>query len=325
LCDYFLSKFFFGGLVYKEEDYSVVFFPGATASPKRFRISRRWFRICGCSLLVILLGVVSSFVYFSQKYYYLANDEIELTELRRESKIRKVQAEKIATQVKNLESDMARLGRFEKKLRVITALEDSPQNSAKNWGVGGGSYGLSSYSFTTSLAHESKALANKLSNSLGHLTTQAKIKAISLQELDHFFKDQKSFLQSTPSIWPTRGWVTSGFGYRESPFTGLRENHEGWDIGARSGSAVRATADGMITVAGRERGYGKLIEIDHGYGIVTRYGHNSKNLIKVGSKVKRGQIVALVGNTGRSTGPHLHYEILVNSVPTNPKNYILED
>ena len=308
----------------KEEDYSVVFFPGTTASPKRFRISRRWFRIYGYSALVILLGVVSTFVYFSQKYYYLANDEIELTELRRESKIRKVQAEKIATQMKNLESEMARLGRFEKKLRVITALEDSPQNSEKNWGVGG-SYGLSSYSLTTSLTHESKALANRLSNNLGHLTTQAKIKTISLQELDHFFKNQKSFLQSTPSVWPTRGWVTSGFGYRKSPFTGLREKHEGWDIGARFGSAVRATADGMITVVGRERGYGKLIEIDHGYGVVTRYGHNSKNLIKVGSKVKRGQIVALVGNTGRSTGPHLHYEVLVNGVPANPKNYILED
>ena len=307
-----------------KEDYSIVFFPGTAASPKRFRISRRWFRIYGYSALVILLGVVSTFIYFSQKYYYLANDEIELTELRRESKIRKVQAEKIATQMKNLESEMARLGRFEKKLRVITALEDSPQNSAKSFGVGG-AYGLSSYSFTTSLAHESKALANKLSNNLGHLTTQAKIKAISLQELDHFFKNQKSFLQSTPSIWPTRGWVTSGFGYRKSPFTGLREKHEGWDIGARSGSAVRTTADGTVTVAGRERGYGKLIEIDHGYGVVTRYGHNSKNLTKVGSKVKRGQIVALVGNTGRSTGPHLHYEVLVNSVPANPKNYILED
>ena len=308
----------------KEEDYSVVFFPGATASPKRFRISRRWFRIYGYSALAILLGVVSTFIYFSQKYYYLANDEAELTELRRESKIRKVQAEKIATQMKNLESEMARLGRFEKKLRVITALEDSPQNSEKNWGVGG-SYGLSSFSLTTSLAHESEALANRLSNNLGHLTTQAKIKTISLQELDHFFKNQKSFLQSTPSVWPTRGWVTSGFGYRKSPFTGLREKHEGWDIGARFGSAVRATADGMITVAGRERGYGKLIEIDHGYGVVTRYGHNSKNLIKVGSKVKRGQIVALVGNTGRSTGPHLHYEVLVNGIPANPKNYILED
>ena len=308
----------------EKEDYSLVFFPGATASPKRFRISRHWFRVCGYSALVILLGVVSTFIYFSQKYYYLANDELELTELRRESKIRKIQAEKIATQVKNLESEMARLGRFEKKLRVITSLGDSPQDSEKNWGVGG-SYGLSSYSFTTSIAHESKALANRLSNNLGHLTAQAKIKAISLQELDHFFKSQKSFLQSTPSIWPTRGWITSSFGYRKSPFTGLREMHEGWDIGARTGSAVRATADGTITAAGRERGYGKLIEIDHGYGLVTRYGHNSKNLIKVGSNVKRGQIVALVGNTGRSTGPHLHYEVLVNGVPVNPKNYILED
>ena len=308
----------------KEEDYSVVFFPGSTASPKRFRISSRWFRVSVYFSLVILLGMISTFMYFSQKYYYLASDEVELTELRRESKIRKIQAEKIAAQVKNLESEMARLGRFEEKLRVITALEDSPQNSAKSLGVGG-SYGLSSYSLTTSLAHESKALANRLSNNLGHLTAQAKIKAISLQELDDFFKNQKSFLQSTPSVWPTRGWVTSGFGYRKSPFTGLREKHEGWDIGARTGSAVRATADGMITVAGRERGYGKLIEIDHGYGVVTRYGHNSKNLIKVGSEVKRGQIVALVGNTGRSTGPHLHYEVLVNGVPANPKNYILED
>ena len=307
-----------------KEDYSIVFFPGTAASPKRFRISRRWFRIYGYSALVILLGVVSTFIYFSQKYYYLANDEIELTELRRESKIRKVQAEKIATQMKNLESEMARLGRFEKKLRVITALEDSPQNSEKNLGVGG-SYGLSSYSLTTALTHESKALANRLSNNLGHLTTQAKIKTISLQELDHFFKNQKSFLQSTPSVWPTRGWVTSGFGYRKSPFTGLREKHEGWDIGSRSGSAIRTTADGFVSVAGRERGYGKLVEIDHGYGVVTRYGHNSKNLVKVGSKVKRGQLIALVGNTGRSTGPHLHYEVLLNSVPANPKNYILED
>ena len=307
-----------------KEDYSLVFFPGATASPKRFRLSRRLFRLFGYSLLVVLLGVVSTFIYFSQKYYYLANDEIELTELKRESKIRKVQAEKVAAQVKNFESEMARLGRFEKKLLVITALENSPKNITKSLDVGG-SYGLSSYSLTTSLTHESNALANRLSNNLEHLTTQAKIKAISLQELDHFFKNQKSFLQSTPSVWPTRGWVTSSFGYRKSPFTGLREKHEGWDIGARSGSPVRATADGVISVAGRERGYGKLIEIDHGYGVVTRYGHNSKNMVKVGKKVRRGQIVALVGSTGRSTGPHLHYEVLVNGVPTNPKNYILED
>ena len=166
-----------------EEDYSIVFFPGAAASPRRLRISKRWFRIGGYSALVILLGVVSTLTYFSQRYYYLASDEVELTELRRESKIRKIQAEKIALQVKNFESDMARLGRFEEKLRVITALEDSPQSSAKNWGVGG-SYGLSPSSLETSLAHEAKALANKLSNNLRHLTTQAKIKTVSFQELD---------------------------------------------------------------------------------------------------------------------------------------------
>ena len=307
-----------------KEDYSIVFFPGTTGSPRRFRVSKRWFRIGGYLAGIVIFTVVSTLVYFSQKYHRLGSDEAELTEFRRESKIRKIQAEKIATQVKSIESEMARLGRFEKKLRVITALEDSPQNSEKSWGVGG-SYGLSSSSLSTSLAHESKTLANRLSNNLAHLTTLAKIQTISLQELDHFFKSQKSLLQATPSIWPTRGWVTSGFGHRKSPFTGLREKHEGLDIGTRSGSAIRVTADGMVSVAGRERGYGKLIEVDHGYGVVTRYGHNSKNLVKVGSKVKRGQLIALVGNTGRSTGPHLHYEVLLNGVPANPKNYILED
>ena len=133
-----------------EEDYSVVFFAGSTGSPMRFRVSKRWFRIGAYSALAILIGVVSTFTYFSQKYYYLASDEVELAELRRESKIRKIQAEKIAVQIKNFESEMARLGRFEEKLRVITALEDSPQSSSKKWGVGG-SYGLSSSSLETAL------------------------------------------------------------------------------------------------------------------------------------------------------------------------------
>ncbi len=141
----------------------------------------------------------------------------------------------------------------------------------------------------------------------------------------NFFKNQKSLLSSTPSIWPTRGWVTSGFGFRKSPFTGLREKHEGWDIAARAGSKVRATADGEVVVEGREYGYGNMVEVDHGYGVMTRYGHNSKHLVKVGDRVKRGQVIALVGNTGRSTGPHVHYEVLLHGVPVSPKNYILED
>ena len=115
------------------EDYSIVFFPGATASPKKLRVSKRWFRIGGYLIGIVFFTVFSTLVYFSQKYHRLSSDEAELTELRRESKIRKIQAEKVAAQVKNIESEMARLGRFEKKLRVITALEDSPRNSEKSW------------------------------------------------------------------------------------------------------------------------------------------------------------------------------------------------
>jgi len=311
-----------GGLV--KEYYTIVCFPGATASPKRVQIPKNWFRAGLYTALALLVLITVSSTYLSQRYFQLIDDEIELTELRRASKIRKIQVAKFAQQVKSFESEMTRLERFEKKLRVITALEDSPRAVSKNWGVGG-SYGLSSHSLTTSLANEARSLTDKLSNNLEHLTTQAKIQTISFQELDDFFKNQKSLLSATPSVWPTRGWVTSSFGFRKSPFTGLRERHEGWDIGARTGAAIRATADGLVVVAGREHGYGKMLEIDHGYGLVTRYGHNSKNLAKVGSRVKRGQIIALVGNTGRSTGPHLHYEVLLNGVPMNPKNYILED
>ena len=288
------------------------------------QISERWFRVGAYSALILVISLTASSAFLFHRYFQLVDDEVELTELQRSSKIRKIQVEKFAQQVKNFESEMTRLERFEKKLRVITALEDSPRAASKNWGVGG-SYGLPTRSLTTSLANEAISLADKLSNNLGHLTAQAKIQTISFQALDDFFKNQKSLLLATPSIWPTRGWVTSNFGFRKSPFTGLRERHEGWDIAARSGAAIRSTADGIVTVAGREHGYGKMIEVDHGYGLVTRYGHNSKNLLKAGTRVKRGQIIALVGNTGRSTGPHLHYEVLLNGVPMNPKNYILED
>ena len=306
------------------EYYTLVFFEGTTGSPKRIQVPKRWFRVCAYSVLILVIGITASFTYLSQRYFQSVGDEAELTELRPEAKIRKIQVEKFAQKVKSFESEMTRLERFEKKLRVITALEDSPQSVLKNWGVGG-AYGLSSHSLKTSLEYKAGLLADKLSSNIEIFDQQAKIQVISFQELDNFFKNQQSLLLATPSIWPSRGWVTSGFGYRKSPFTGLRENHEGWDIGARSGSAIRSTADGLVVVEGREHGYGKMVEIDHGYGLVTRYGHNSKNLVKAGDRVKRGQIIALVGSTGRSTGPHLHYEVLLNGVPMNPKNYILED
>ena len=307
-----------------KDEVTIVLFPGILRAPKKIRLPQRVVKFGVLVSFVVLIGFLGSVLYFSQQYLSLQGSENELVELRRDSKIRKIQVAKFAQQVKNFETQMARLERFEKKLRVITALENSPKSVEKNWGVGG-PYGLSTNSFKTAMGRGAASIVDRLSNGLDHLDRQAKIQSISFQELDDFFKNQKSFLSSTPSIWPTRGWVTSSFGFRKSPFTGLREKHEGWDIAARNGAPVRATADGVVVVEGREYGYGNLVEVDHGYGIVTRYGHNSKHLVKVGDRVKRGQVVSLVGNTGRSTGPHLHYEILLNGVPVSPKNYILEE
>ena len=307
-----------------KEEVTIVVFPGTSSAPRKMCLPKRIVKIGALISFVTLVGFLGSTFYFTNQYLQLQGSEVELAKLRRDSKIRKIQVEKFAQQVKNFETEMARLERFEKKLRVITALENSPKSVEKNWGVGG-PYGLSTNSFTTAMGRGAAGMVDRLSNGLEQLGRQAKIQSISFQELDDFFKNQKSFLSSTPSIWPTRGWVTSGFGFRKSPFTGLREKHEGWDIAARNGAPVRATADGVVVVEGREYGYGNLVEIDHGYGIVTRYGHNSKHLVKVGDRVKRGQVVSLVGNTGRSTGPHLHYEVLLNGVPVSPKNYILEE
>ena len=307
-----------------KEVYTIVVFPESTGAPKRFKVSRQSAKWAVCFAVVFVLGFGGTFAYFTQEFFQYQKDKVELAELKREGKIQKVQLEKFNQRVRTFETEMSRLENFEKKLRIITALETSPTTREEKWGVGG-PYGLSTHSVQTSLDQEINSMLESLDGDLSMLTNQVKMRQVSFQELDEFFKNQKSLLASTPSIWPARGWVTSGFGYRKSPFTGLPEKHEGLDIAARKGSEIRSPADGKVIATGREYGYGNMIKIDHGYGVITRFGHNSKNLVKVGDPVKRGQLIARVGNTGRSTGPHLHYEIIVNGVPINPRNYILED
>ncbi len=308
----------------QKDAYTIVVFPGSTGSPKRIQLSKNSAKVALISLVVLSLCFGGAGIYSINQYFNYQNGQVELASLKRQEKIQKTQIDKFGKQVRSFETEMARLESFEKKLRIITSFENSPKGNQGHLGVGG-PYGLSSHSFTTSLEKETQSMLDRLSGDLGILTSQIKMRQFSFQELDDYLKNQKSLLASTPSIWPTRGWVTSGFGYRKSPFTGLPEKHEGLDIAARLGSEVRATADGKVILAGRENGYGNMIEVDHGYGVLTRYGHNSKNLVKVGDKIKRGQVIALIGSTGRSTGPHVHYEVLVNGIPVSPRNYILED
>ena len=144
-------------------------------------------------------------------------------------------------------------------------------------------------------------------------------------ELWETLSERQTLLSATPRIKPAHGWYTSKFGYRSSPFTGRPTMHYGLDIAAPPGSPIVAPADGIVSFAGYDAGYGKLVSIDHGYGVVTRFGHTSQLFVQVGQKVKMGDVIAAVGNTGRSTGPHCHYEVRVNNVPVDPANYILDE
>jgi len=160
---------------------------------------------------------------------------------------------------------------------------------------------------------------------LDDLGKKVKVQEQEARALKSYFEDQQALLAAAPSIWPVRGWVTSDFSVRLDPYTGERVMHEGLDIATAMGTPVRAPADGTVVFGGVEGGYGHVLVIDHGYGLKSRFGHLSRIDVKVGQKVHRGDYVAAVGNSGRSTGPHLHYEVRVNGVSDNPRKFILEE
>jgi murein DD-endopeptidase MepM/ murein hydrolase activator NlpD len=141
-------------------------------------------------------------------------------------------------------------------------------------------------------------------------------------EIQDFLKNQKDIYISTPKGWPIMGRITSEFGKRENPIHGGMEFHFGLDIATHSGTPVKATADGIVSFSGWSAGNGNLVVIEHGFGYSTLYAHNSSNAVKVGQRIKRGDIIANVGSTGNTTGPHLHYEIWHNGKPVNPIGFI---
>ncbi len=154
---------------------------------------------------------------------------------------------------------------------------------------------------------------------------ETQLKEQSVIDLWESLSERQSLLNSTPNIKPAKGWITSRFGYRISPFSGKTTLHAGLDIAAAPGSPVYAPADGVVVFASYDESYGKLITIDYGYGVVTRFGHLSQIYVQAGQRVSKWDVVGAVGNTGRSTGPHLHYEVRINGTPVDPLNFILDE
>ena len=167
---------------------------------------------------------------------------------------------------------------------------------------------------------------NSLESNLSSLGREITLQLNSYEQIYSKLSQDVERLRKTPSIPPVnRGYLTSSFGSRPDPWTCKRRMHHGQDFGVLTGTPVYAPADGVVKSRNGKTGYGKTIILNHGYGIKTIYAHLSRYMVKPGDKVKRGDLIAYSGNTGRSTGPHLHYEVRVNNVPVNPRHYFLTD
>jgi murein DD-endopeptidase MepM/ murein hydrolase activator NlpD len=303
-----------------KKSYTLVVVPDHAAPVKRFRLHKSliYQLAAGAALLV------SFFLVASVHYFQVARDASENRILREENLTLKSQLKAIRERIDHISSTLDRVERFDQKLRAMTLLSDPQRNLAMGPTSDPNAIAppLTDSEFSQKPPTDNPKV---ISSRLDKLSQEATRQEQSLQELQAYFQDQKSLLASSPSIWPSHGWVTSDFGSRLDPYTAERVMHAGLDIAAPHGKEVMSPAVGTVIFAGLEGGYGNVVVIDHGYGIKTRFGHLAKIEVKAGEHVRRGQVVALVGNTGRSTGPHLHYEIRVNGIPQNPRKFILED
>ena len=223
-----------------------------------------------------------------------------------------------SNKINSLNTKLTELGNFEQKIRIIANL-DPGNDGSSIFGVGGSD--PEDLDPSTMMEQDYQELVRDMHVEINEIDQASHNQKNSFSSIFSQLEGKRNLLAATPSIRPLKGWISSRFGYRESPFTGRREFHRGLDIATHAGSPIIAPADGIVTYAGNKGLMGKMVAIEHGFGMVTRYGHTQKLLKKKGDRVKRGEAIALVGNTGRSTGPHLHYEIRLNGVAVNPMNY----
>jgi len=243
-----------------------------------------------------------------------------LAELQKENALQKEQILYMVRRIDQVTEEMNELRKLDHKLKVMVNLETG-EGDEQFTGVGGSDPALIDPKKT--LTKVDRELVRAMHKSLDNLNSDINSSKEDKAGLQEFLENQKMLLASTPSIWPAKGWLSSRFGYRKSPFTGKKEFHKGLDISTRMGSPIVASADGTVSFSGRDRGYGRVVVIKHGYGLETKYAHLKKSLVKKGQYVKRGETIGLVGNSGRTTGSHLHYEVHLNGVPVNPLRYVL--
>jgi len=296
----------------------------ATGTPiRQTRIPRMLIPMVAVAFMAVAVGLYLGV----SDYLRLRNESKHLVILRsalqaQEERIAQQQDQilSFSSKIDAMKTRMADLHNFEQKIRIIANLE-TQDGEAGLFGIGGSE--PDDLDPSAMMAQDYQELVRDMHVEIDEIDHASHTQEASFSSLFSQLKGKRNLLAATPYIRPVKGWISSRFGRRESPFTGRREFHRGLDIANRTGTPIIAPADGTVTYAGRKGLMGNLVTIDHGFGMVTRYGHCKQFLKKKGERVKRGETIALMGNTGRSTGPHLHYEVRLNGVAVNPMHYFL--
>jgi len=303
---------------------TIVVVPEGPRKIRQIKIPRFWV----FSLVLLFLAGSLSLAWVVRDYLSIKRNLPHFSNLQEENTLQKQQITSLSGKVDAINQKMAELKEFDRKVRAMVSMDPSKGSGMESAGeqqqfigIGGSDSSLGGSNSPSERGH--KKLVRMMYRALDNLDSDISVQKDEKAELMRLLDRRKSVLTCTPSVWPARGWVSSGFGYRLSPFTNEKELHRGLDICSRKGAPVSAPADGVVAYVESDPGYGKTVIINHGYGLNSMYAHLDKIHVKKGQAVRRHQEIAQVGDSGRTTGAHLHYEVHLNGVPVNPLRYIL--
>ncbi len=299
-------------------EYTIKVIPHQGSDVHSVHLPMQWIKYALFSALTVVVLMVGAFSYSVYSSYSLRNEASQIEKLKEANTLQQEQLLELSKKATNLQDEIEQLGQIEKEIRQLSGVagdelgdENSNNSDGSHNGQGGPYKQLDVKDVSNALNDVEKRIAKRKAS----LTMLRDI----LNEQHRQIQQMESINASTPSIWPSTGDISSPFGMR----WGGSDFHPGIDIADDYGTPIVATADGIVTTAGwNSGGYGNMVDIDHGNGYMTRYGHAQQVVVSAGDHVKRGQVIAYMGSTGFSTGPHVHYEIRVNGQLVNPSGYI---
>lgn len=303
-----------------QRQWTVLVMDGQANTVRQFSLTREIARIGVGTGLFILSVLVSLTIGFFVK----EGHRMRANRLATQNELLAGEVESMRHRLELLETSLDDLSGRDEQYRLIAGLEPI-DHEVQQAGIGGPGTATLQSSELYRMDPEQGRLAFTTAYDLNALIRRAKLLAASWSEAVDSLNSQHDRLESTPSIMPAFGYISSSFSRsRLHPILDRARPHTGMDIAARHGTPIQAAAKGRVVYAGTRGNYGRMVEIDHGYGYVTRYAHASRLLVRVGQQVKRGDKIAEVGSSGLSTGPHLHYEVLQNGRSVNPSHYVFD-